>query len=122
MKIFNTPRGNYEVYDDIIIARFNEGIELNRKDIPVIVSFMQEHMTKDFGFIADKINSYTINPFIAREIAQEVPHFKFFCNVNYHNESNDLTDIVKNIFPDYVQTNKFDSLSEAILWVKDGLG
>lgn len=105
-----------------------------------VTSVMQDHTRKDFGFIADKaeliglitdsmklmpfgckVNSYSVNPFIAKEICENIPNFKYFANVTHHNQNKDVTEMSKNIFPKTVKLNKFDTLGEAVLWVREGL-
>lgn len=121
MKQIETRLGQFEIHDDFIIARFNEGLDINRKDVPAIVSLLQDHMGGDFGFISDKINSYSVNPFIATEVCESIKNLKCYCNVTYQQEIRDIIPIAKNTFPKHLKLHNFDTVPEAIAWVQDNI-
>lgn len=122
MKVVNTPIASYEIYGNIVIGIYNEGVDVGPSEIPLFVQMVKENIDGDFAFIVDNKNSYSVNPTIPIETCKQVPNLKYFANVIYHNDVKDITYLVSHTFPNYVKLNKFDTLAEAITWAKEGLG
>lgn len=122
MKVISSPIASYEIYGNIVIGIYDEGVDVTASEIPHFVNMVNEHIEGDFAFITDNKNSYSVNPTIPIETCKQLPNLKFFANVIYYNLEKDITKITKLTFPEYVKLNKFNTLSEAIRWVKEGLG
>lgn len=124
MKVINSEIGTYEVHSDMIIVRFNEAVDVNKNEIEFFVNLAKNNFAPDqnFAFISNKINSYSVDPLIAIEVGKQLPNLKYFANVIHNDETKDITYIVKYAFPKTVKLNSFNTLDEALGWVKEGLG
>ena len=52
-----------ELYDQYVIGKINSGILLDDQKIDVIYNVFKKHYHKPFGYIADRKNDYSVDPF-----------------------------------------------------------
>ncbi|WNO09738.1 hypothetical protein [Teredinibacter sp. KSP-S5-2] len=74
-------------------------------------------MIHPFGWISDKINSYSVDPSIFNRLIREVSNFMCFCNVVYGDERKDLTTVGRAFCPDNFPMAAFHTLEDAKTWV-----
>ena len=118
MKRITTSLGEYKIYPNFIITTFNDAIDLGLDDAEEIITLMHENMDGDFGWISDKINSYSINPFLYSKISEQVKNIKCYCNVIYNRDIRDTTEIGRYHFPKNIKLKKYNSIQEAIIWTR----
>jgi len=122
VKTISSSLGEYKIYPNFIITKFNEAIDLDLNNAEEIITLMLENMEGDFGWIADNMNSYSINPFLYSKISEHVKNIKCYCNVIYYQDIRDTTEIGRCHFPCNIELNKYNSIQEAIIWTNSIVG
>lgn len=118
-KRIETTLGIYEPHDNYIIVTINEGINVDAQYAPEIIKILNEEMHKPFGWISNKINSYSADPFIILEVLPNVPLISSYCGVVFGKPSRDYTKYAKRIVPEDFPMASFDKLDDAIKWTID---
>ena len=74
--------GAIEFHDNIAIGIINEGVDLTQDQEEEIFSFCeQQYGDEDFAFISHRMNSYSFNPFMHKEVANTRDHLKAYAVV-----------------------------------------
>jgi len=114
-----TDLGLYEIFKNHIIVTVNEAIDLDSRYAPEIIKILKDNMHCPFGWISNKINSYSADPFIMLDVLPEVPMFTSYCGVIYGNQAKDYTTYGKKLVPETFSLASFDALDDAIKWTLD---
>ncbi|KAB1067609.1 hypothetical protein F6U93_10005 [Tamlana haliotis] len=115
-----TDLGLLYFFDNYVIAEFNEGVKVN------FISFEPCHRLikkafgeQDFGFISNRVNSYSIDITEAYLFNKAFPNAKTYATVTYNLSSKKVTEIENHFFK--FNKQDFNSLAEAITWVRQTL-
>ena len=111
-----TTLGRYEFFDNYVVATFSEGVEVGRDCAPEIIHLLNSKMKKRFGWVSNKINSYSADPFIMLDVIPAVPRLASYCGVVYGKESRDYTKYGRLLVPKGFPLASFNILSDAIAW------
>lgn len=111
-----TTLGFYEFFDRYVIATFHEGVTVTRDCAPEIIELLNSRMQNRFGFISNKIHSYSADPFIMRDVVPAVPLLASYCNVVYGRQSRDYTKYGNFVVPETFPLGNFNLLDEGIAW------
>ncbi|WP_138433507.1 hypothetical protein [Winogradskyella algicola] len=103
-----------------MIAEFNEGVDLNFKNFNEVTTLIKlQFRDRPFGFISNRINSYSINLSDANKFNQKFPNVKAYAVVAH----NPITEKVFEIEERFFKFNRrsFRDLNDAIDWVEKAL-
>jgi len=114
--------GEYKFYEHHVILTAYEGVDINLQHSSEIVSLLNRKMKKPFGWISNKVNSYSANPLIMLDVVPNVPLLKSYCGVIYNDESKDYTKYGKKVVPVDFPLGKFNDINEAVEWTLDIVG
>jgi len=105
-----------EVYENHIIVVMNEGITVLPEYNDVLVSISLNHFKgKKFGYITNRINSYSVNPSIYIETSK-IENLSVFAIVSNKQINISNAQIEKLFFKKPFQ--QFTLLEDAITWIK----
>ena len=54
-------------YDRYVIAEINEGVHLDHQHNEALIEITENHYSKPFVYITNRINSYSVDPMFTRE-------------------------------------------------------
>ena len=117
MKTIESNNGIYEIHRNYVIARYHNDIHVELDEANFIVNMITENFTCEFGFISDRVNSYSFHPFLIFKVLQKITNLKCFASVTYNNPSKS-THYMNNEFPRNIQIREFSSLPSATEWIK----
>lgn len=67
-KIINLDFGTVELYDSFAVGVMNEGISLKSEENKYLLNvFENSYHDKNFGFISNRIHSYSVDPTVYKE-------------------------------------------------------
>ena len=118
--LLNVKLGKVYLFDNYVITEFNEGVDINFDNFNEVTEIIKKQFDdKPFGFIANRLNSYSINLTDASEFNSNFPNLKAYAIVVY----NSLTQRVFEIENHFFKFNRqaFKSIEQAIEWVDDTL-
>jgi hypothetical protein len=118
MKSVRMTKAELEIHDNLVIARFDEGIDLIPEDFVEIKEMVVDNFSGKFAWISDRINSYSIDPTFLSTIAEDLDNLVCLAQVNYGKKLKDSTEIAKDFFPGNVPFRSFVALDDALNWVK----
>jgi hypothetical protein len=118
MKSVRMTKAELEIHNNLVIARFDEGIDLIPEDFVEIKEMVVDNFSGKFAWISDRINSYSIDPTFLPTIAEDLDNLVCLAQVNYGKKLKDSTEIAKDFFPDNVPFRSFVALDDALNWVK----
>lgn len=74
--------GALEFHENLAIGIINEGVDLSQEQESEIFSYCTRQFgEEDFVFISHRINSYSFNPFMHKEVANMQEHLKAYAVV-----------------------------------------
>ena len=103
--------------DTYVITNFSEGVDINHNNFENVGNYIKSHFKgKNFGYIANRENSYSINLTQANIFNEAFPNLKAYAVVAY----NPITEKVFEIEDRFFAFNRksFRSLDSAIEWVE----
>lgn len=106
--------------DTYVITNFSEGVDINLNNFESVGNYIKSHFNgRDFGYIANRENSYSINIAQATIFNEAFPNLKAYAVVAY----NPITEKVFEIEDRFFAFNRksFRSLDSAIEWVEHTL-
>jgi len=116
LKTIETDFARLNFYEHFVITEMHEGIDLDENIVDVMIQFAIDfYGKKPFGYISNRVNSYSVNPVIYFKISK-IDNLAAFAVVS-----------TKMIVTYNVQIEKafmtrpyelFDNLDEAVNWVK----
>ena len=108
--------GNLFFFENFMVAEFNEGVEIDYDNFGEVRALMHEYFgDENFGFISNRINSYSI-------VITDAPKFnecqtlKAYATVTYSLFAEKVFN-VENYFFNFNKQN-FHSLEDAMTWVQ----
>lgn len=119
-KLYNLKIGKVFLYEDYIITEFDEGVDVNFKNFNEISKIIEENFeNRAFGFIANRVNSYSINLKDAKLFNEKFKNAIAYAIVAY----SDLTKRIIEIENHFFKFNKqvFTTTDDAIAWVEEAL-
>jgi uncharacterized protein YwgA len=113
--------GTVTFHDNIQIAELNEGILFDIPHNRELLSLASEHFeNKAYGYISNRVNSYSVNPMIHLESA-DVSNLIAIAIVSDNEVVKQNSIIEKQFFRNSSSFEVFKSLEEAINWMKHQL-
>lgn len=105
-------------YDDkYMIAIFNEGVDLNFKNFSEVTNIIKSQFgDRPFGFISNRINSYSINLSDAKKFNKVFPNVKAYAVVAHNSLTEKVFEIEERFFT--FNRKSFRDLDAAIDWVE----
>ena len=118
--IHNIKLGKVYVYNNFMVTEFKEGADINFKNFDEL-SLIIENNYKDepFGFIANRLNSYSINVNDAKKFNEKFTQLKGYAIITY----SELTERIIEIESHFFKFNRkvFSDFESAIPWIEDTL-
>ena len=120
MKTIETDLGLYEIYDNYVIARFSAGVSVGFDDADSIIKILTQHFPHNFGWISDRVNSYSFDTMLIFHVLERMQNLKSVASVVYGQVSK-RTDYLEPMLSASMQVGEFDSLDKAESWMKESL-
>lgn len=115
--LLKTNLGSVFLFQNYIIVQFNEGVDINFDNFAQVSNIIKTNFeNRPFGFIANRVNSYSINLTDARLLNKNFPNLIAYAVVTYNSISEKVFEI-ENQFFEY-NRNTFKDLESAVEWVK----
>ena len=109
--------GSIYFNEHYVITNFKEGINIDYQSYKEVGLFIKSYYNgKDFGYMANRENSYSINLKDASFFNDAFPNPKAYAFVVYNTFTERIFEIEYHFFPQNRQT--FKVLNEAIDWVR----
>ncbi len=123
MKRGRITKADFEMHENLVIVRFDEGSNVTADDWMEIKEVLLDNFSGKFAWISDRINSYSIDPtsLLAPEFIEFLNSFVCAAQVNYGKKIKDSTDLAKDFLPAKVPFRSFVKLEDALNWVKEKL-
>lgn len=110
--------GNIYLFEDFFVGEFDEGVDINFSNFSDISEIVKAYFeNRPFGFISNRVNSYSLNLHDAELFNASFPNLKAYAVVVY----NSLTEKVFEIENHFFKFNRkaFTDIDESISWVKN---
>lgn len=102
--------------EKILVTEFSLGAHINFDNFYTAALKVQEfYKGKDFGIIANRINSYSLDLNDAPLFNEVFPNCKAYAIVNYNPATDKIIEVENQFFP--LNRNIFRTLPEALNWV-----
>lgn len=106
--------------ESYMVAIFNEGIDINFKNFSEITFIIKSQFGNEpFGFISNRINSYSINLSDAKKFNEMFPNVKAYAVVAHSTLTEKVFEIEEHFFN--FNRKSFRNIDDAIDWVEDTL-
>lgn len=116
-KQYHLSLGTVYFFENYFIAEFNEGTDIDFFNFQEIHDLVQEHFgDSPFGFISNRINSYSINLNHAELFNISYPNLKAYAVVVYKSLSEKIFEL-ENIFFEF-NRKAFNDMNDAVKWVE----
>lgn len=100
-----------------VLTHFNEGIDINYNNFKEVGNFIKSYFNgKEFGYIANRANSYSINLEDAKIFNESFPNLKAYAIVAHSTFTEKIFEIENHFF----QHNRkaFKNVEDAVKWVE----
>ena len=121
MKCVRITKAELEIHDKLVIARIDEGSDIILEDFVEIKEMLVDNFSGKFGWITDRINSFSIDPTLVSAIEEDIDNLVCLAQVNYGLKLRDTTEIAKVFYSDNVPFRSFVTLDDALNWVREML-
>jgi hypothetical protein len=123
MKWARITKAEFEIHENFVIVRFDEGSNFTLEDWKEIKKVLLDNFSGKFAWISDRINSFSVDPtlLLDTEVIEDMNNFVCVAQVNYEKKVKDSTDLAKDFFPANVPFRSFTKLEDALNWVKEKL-
>ena len=112
--------GNLYFFETFLVAEFNEGVNIDYDNFKeAAAAIKNQYGSKDFGFISNRIHSFSIVITDASKFNETFKNLKAYATVTYSSFASKVFEM-ENHFFNFNRKN-FNDLSEAITWVEDSL-
>ncbi|MEZ4779853.1 MAG: hypothetical protein R2786_10770 [Flavobacteriaceae bacterium] len=116
LDILETKLANIYFYQNVVVFEAKEGATISYEtSLPMLLKGIQIMKNRPLVYIANRINSYSVNPTDFKYL-EAVPTIKGFAFVNYSEESRVNAKYEASFFKKPFQS--FDSLEEAYQWTQ----
>lgn len=70
MKIINCDFGEFLIYGNYVMGIINEGVVFDKKKYEILLEIFRGHFKdRPFGYISNRIHSYTIDPMMYKNVS-----------------------------------------------------
>ncbi|MBP0902294.1 hypothetical protein ACFSKN_17405 [Mariniflexile gromovii] len=109
--------GKFFICEDFVVAELNHELHVDWSIIQKIANMIIEHYgnTKKIGFISNKVNSYSIDPFVWVTFSKEYDFIEAAAIV-WYNDAGFMSATLEKIFLKN-SVKLCESLEEAVQWV-----
>jgi hypothetical protein len=123
MKSVRVTNADLEIHDNLVIARFDEGSDITIENWMEIREMLLDNFSGKIAWISDRINSFSIDPtlLIAPDFIEDIDNFACLAQVNYGKNLKDSTEIAKDFLSVKVPFRSFETLDDALNWVREML-
>ncbi|TLU66794.1 hypothetical protein FE810_04610 [Thalassotalea litorea] len=121
MEIIEVDNATFEIHQDFIIARFAEGSDQGLEEAVLVRALLADKFTGKFGWISDRINSYSIQPKFIEGVLEDFDHLKCMAWVTYGCAIKTEVSKLSGFIPESIEKKSFESLAEAVIWTKSYL-
>ena len=123
MKWAKITNAEFEIHENFVIVRFDEGSNVTVEDWKEIMKVLLDNFSGKFAWISDRVNSYSIDPtlLLETEVIEYMNNFVCLAQVNYEKKVKDSTELAKDFLSVNVQFRSFTILDDALNWVKEKL-
>ena len=123
MKWARSTKAEFEIHENFVIVRFDEGSNVTVEDWKEIMKVLLDNFSGKFAWISDRVNSYSIDPtlLLETEVIEYMNNFICLAQVNYEKKLKDSTDLAKDFLSAKVPFRSFAKLDDALNWVKEKL-
>ena len=117
-KTITSENGIYELFEHYVVVRFNEGCHVSlRHEGKFIKQLFHDNFTDKFGWISDRVHSYSFDPALIEYLANASNNLVCFASVSYSSTVKN-THYLYDIFPETIALMDFAALSPAKDWVE----
>lgn len=110
--------GKITVTENILISELNEGILFDVHNNRELLEIGKKVFNgKNYGYISHRVNSYAVNPMVYLE-SSNTPTLKAIAVVSKNPICKQNTVLERQFYKNTSSFEVFDSLEEAIVWVK----
>ncbi|AXT53331.1 hypothetical protein D1818_21800 [Aquimarina sp. BL5] len=112
--------GSFYYCDNFMVSEINEGVIVSLEMVLKVTNkYTKKYYPNNtpFVYIANRINSYSIQPTIHFETKKILPNVKGYGVITYNSINNKIATLEQSFL--YAPTKIFDNLEEAILWVDE---
>ena len=93
-KLLNVKLGSVYLFDNFIVTEFNEGVDINFNNFNEVTDIIKTHFdNRPFGFIANRLNSYSIDLNDATQFNTNFPNLKAYAIVVYNSMTQGIFEI-----------------------------
>ncbi|MBW1295531.1 hypothetical protein GBO31_08460 [Aquimarina litoralis] len=109
--------GVFYYYDSFMISEIDEGVKV---ELDIVLKISDEFTKKYYSFdnpfvyIANRINSYSLQPTVHFEAKKQLPYVKGYAVVTYDAINTKIATLEQSFLE--VPTKVFDNLEDAIFW------
>lgn len=109
--------GKIYIFKNYVVAEYNEGLHLTFDDYGDVINIIDMHFgDKQFGFIANRINSYSLHLTDAPKYHKAFPNLYAYAVVYYTTLTRQNVELEKRFY--HFNRESFSELSSAIDWIK----
>lgn len=121
-EVYSLNSGDLYVFNNLAVFEAVEDFTSNPKDESEIINIIEYHFgkTKSFGFLANRINSYSINVARVSKVIPIFPNLKAYSAVYYDDISRRNLEFESH-FHD-ISLNLFNDLKKAFSWTQSTVG
>lgn len=110
--------GELFFFETYFIAEFNEGVNIDFDNFEECEALIKEHFKdKDFGFISNRVNSYSIVLTDAPLFNKTFHNLKAYATVTYSIFAEKVFEVEKHFFK--FNKRNFNNLMDAVAWVQN---
>lgn len=120
VKRYDLDFGKVSFFKNYLIIEVAEGISFNHEKAIALSKLTNYHFgNREFGYISNRVNSYSLQPTDYLKIKQALPNIKVFAIVTYNDFQKASVKIESMFYHDHMFA--FDCVKEAVDWVKNQL-
>jgi len=116
----NVTLGSLYLFDNYVVAEFKEGVDINFDNFSDVTEIVKKKFNdKPFGFIANRLNSYSIDLTDATKFNTYFPNLKAYAIVAYTVMTRRVFEVENHFFT--FNREVFKNLEQASEWVEKTL-
>jgi len=109
--------GSMYLFDNYLVTEFNEGVVINHDNFREVAEIINKQFNnKPFGFIANRLNSYSIDLKDASKFNENFPNLKAYAVVVYSSLNEQFIETENHFFK--FNREAFKTLDNAAEWVE----
>lgn len=116
----NVTLGSLYLFDNYIVVEFKEGVDINFENFSDVTEIIKKQFNdRPFGFIANRLNSYSIDLSDATKFNAYFPNLKAYAIVAYTVMTRRVFEVENHFFT--FNREAFKNLEQATEWVEKTL-